>query len=629
MEVKNKKTIVNKIVAIFAYLFLTFGIIACGVGIYTCYQNNIYYSEGNYENSVMFTNKVNSYIYSAYEQANYYSDTYDEYGYSTGQINMDVLLEQMDANLQLVNLNYKIYLDDKLVYTHLNGNQDQELTNYYTIEQWNSEDEVSYIEVYYTINKIKDSDDYFSTDANLYNLLYKWRYNFIFIIAILCLLLVIDIIYLCVMVGRENVDDNAKLNELDKIPFELYVGIICGLLALAYMALGNIYFYGIVGTAISGLYLALVMLAGLSVLLTFVNRIKCGNFFGSTILYNGVKFIWIVIVNVYKVIRDLVVSIPFIWKSIVFIIVFILIIPMNIYYRWYFFLYLVAISGYVLYFSYNLAQIKQQTKKIAKGDFQHHLNTRFMIPELKDYSDNLDSINNGLSLALDEKMHSERLKTELITNVSHDIKTPLTSIVNYVDLLKRDPDEKQKQEYLAILDKQTKRLKKLTEDIVEFSKVSTGNIKLNKEINHGNELLKQAIGEYEEILEKNDLELVCQFAEGDCEILTDGKYVWRVLDNCLNNAVKYSKKNTRVYVDSQITDTDFIVTIKNISEKMLNVPVKELLERFARGDSSRNTEGSGLGLSIASDLTNLLGGKFDIEIDGDLFKVIFSLPINK
>lgn len=626
---KNKKTILGKVIAIFIYVILTLGIIGCGVGIYACYYNNIYYSEGDYANSMMFTDKVDNIIYNSYSQGRVYYSIYDDEGVDTGLYDLDEIVNLVNVNLQAYNLNYKIYLDDKLCYSHFNGNDESSIDfNYVIVEHWDVTEEPRYIEVYYSLNNTKESYDYFATDSNLYYGLFAWRYNFIYLLIAFCILLIVDVTYLCIMVGRDNTtDDEVKLNEIDKIPFELYVGILVGVLFLVYVVGSRIYYYGIIGVTMAGLYLTLVLLAGLSVLLTFVNRIKCGCFCKNTIIYLLYKLISQILIIVFNLTRDIIGAVPLIWKSLIFIIIFIWILPLELHYSNYFIYYLLALSAIVLYYSIHLAKIKERTAKIASGDFEHQLNMKVMSPELKDYANKLDSINKGLSLALDEKMRSERLKTELITNVSHDIKTPLTSIINYVDLLKRDSNPQQKQEYLAILDKQSRRLKKLTEDIVEFSKVSTGNIKVNKEINHGNELLKQAIGEYEEILENNNLELVCHYASNDAEILTDGKLVWRILDNCLNNIVKYSKKSTRVYVDSEIVSDQFVITMKNVSDNMLNISPEALLERFVQGDSSRSTEGSGLGLSIASDLANLLGGKFEIEIDGDLFKIIFSLPL--
>lgn len=234
----------------------------------------------------------------------------------------------------------------------------------------------------------------------------------------------------------------------------------------------------------------------------------------------------------------------------------------------------------------------------------------------------IDDIAGGLSNAIAQNMKSERLKTELITNVSHDIKTPLTSIINYVDLLKKEkmPNEKAT-EYLMILDNKSQRLKKLTEDLVEASKASSGNIKLNMEKLNVKELVKQVSGEFEDKFKERGLEEINSFPEDDIFIKADGRYMYRVLENIYSNVAKYALENTRVYLDVVKNQHTVVIQMKNISKQELNISADELMQRFVRGETSRNTEGSGLGLSIASSLTELQGGQFHIYLDGDLFKV--------
>ncbi|MDO4378356.1 MAG: HAMP domain-containing sensor histidine kinase [Erysipelotrichia bacterium] len=621
---KKHSLISGKIIAVFIYILGILGTLLCGIAIVVCYHYGIYFSDQGYNNSSLFTNKVESTIYDIYdfEQIKSSSSSIDGYTGTSFLKNLNDYLDQM-------NLNYRIYCNEN-VYAE-NSFEDGKSTTYYNYMDLTDE-AGDYIEVYYGLDSSKPYSEEISLEAKIYDLLYSWRYYFIAFLIVFVLILVVDVIYLCITVGKNNKDDQEKLNEIDKIPFDLYLLIVVGLIVLVTALMSNMLYYSsyyIIHLVAITVYFMLIMLVGLSVLLTFVNRIKCGSFFKNTLIYILLKYFWEFTLLIYHIIKDLFLSIPLIWKSIIFVIIFIWIVPYSIVYRrQYLFIHCFSLSAIVLYYSYFLAKIKVKTKQMVSGDFDKPLDTKGMTPELTDYALKLENINDGVSSALDAKMKSERLKTELITNVSHDIKTPLTSIINYVDLLKRHPDEQQREEYLNILDKQSKRLKKLTEDIVEFSKVSTGNIKVKKELIYGNEILKQTIGEYEEILKNNDLELICQYADNDEQILTDGKLTWRILNNCLNNIVKYSKKNTRVYIKSEITANDFVITMKNVSEKMLNISADALMERFVRGDASRNTEGSGLGLSIASDLATILGGKFIIDIDGDLFKVTFSLPKN-
>ena len=276
-------------------------------------------------------------------------------------------------------------------------------------------------------------------------------------------------------------------------------------------------------------------------------------------------------------------------------------------------------------------QIEHGLKEIAAGDLDYKID----LTELQG-EDNLqlagivNSLGEGMKAAVQEQMKSERLKADLITNVSHDIKTPLTSIINYVDLLKREqiPGERA-QEYLKVLDQKSQRLKNLTEDLVEASKASSGNVKLEMTTLDIVEMIWQTNGEFEEKFATRSLELVSTLPESSILIEADGRHLWRVLENVYNNAFKYAMEHTRVYTDLELKDDKVYFTIKNISANPLNVQGEELTERFVRGDVSRTTEGSGLGLSIAQSLTKLQGGTFEILIDGDLFKVRVGFGVKK
>ena len=275
-------------------------------------------------------------------------------------------------------------------------------------------------------------------------------------------------------------------------------------------------------------------------------------------------------------------------------------------------------------------QIADAIEKIAGGDTSYQMNLAGLEGKELKVGNMINSIGTGLERALQEQVKSERLKADLITNVSHDIKTPLTSIINYVDLLKREqiPGERA-QEYLKVLDQKSQRLKNLTEDLVEASKASSGNVKLEMTTLDIVEMIWQTNGEFEEKFATRSLELVSTLPESSILIEADGRHLWRVLENVYNNAFKYAMEHTRVYTDLELKDDKVYFTIKNISANPLNVQGEELTERFVRGDVSRTTEGSGLGLSIAQSLTKLQGGTFEILIDGDLFKVRVGFGIKK
>ncbi len=275
----------------------------------------------------------------------------------------------------------------------------------------------------------------------------------------------------------------------------------------------------------------------------------------------------------------------------------------------------------------NYHRLRQGTKTIAKGDLEYQIDTTRMPYDLRLQAEDLNNISAGLSAAVDEKMKSERFKAELITNVSHDLKTPLTSIINYVNLLKStEQTDPKAAEYIEVLDRKSQRLKKLTEDLVEASKASTGVLSVTREKIGMSQLIDQALGEWEERLTQQRLTLVANLPEGETWVFADGRHLWRVIDNLLSNCAKYAMEGTRVYLDLERGKGQVALSVKNISREPLNVPAQRLMERFVRGEESRSTEGSGLGLSIARSLTELQGGTFDLAVDGDLFKAIVTLP---
>lgn len=291
------------------------------------------------------------------------------------------------------------------------------------------------------------------------------------------------------------------------------------------------------------------------------------------------------------------------------------------------------LAGEVIIFIYMVRQAVGRQKidvgvdRIAGGEVDYKIPLDGMGEEQKNIAEKINSIGQGLDAALAESIKSERLKTDLITNVSHDIKTPLTSIINYVNLLKQENFEEPKIiRYLDILDEKSQRLKTLTEDVVEASKVSSGNITLEYMNINFVEMIQQTSGEFEEKFKANELTEVMSLPEHEVIISADGRRLWRVLANIYNNAAKYAMKGTRIYADLYTIGDAAVFSLKNISDQPLNISADELTERFIRGDISRGTEGSGLGLSIAKTLTQMQGGNFELYLDGDLFRVTITFP---
>ncbi len=272
-------------------------------------------------------------------------------------------------------------------------------------------------------------------------------------------------------------------------------------------------------------------------------------------------------------------------------------------------------------------EIVEGINRIRGGEVDYKLEAGSLHGSNKELADAVNNIGEGIRKAVKTSMKDEQMKTDLITNVSHDIKTPLTSIINYVDLLKRLKIEQEPaKNYIDILDNKAQRLKQLTDDLVEASKISSGNIVLNREKLNLTELINQGIGEFSERLEERGLQVVFETDDIAACIFADSRRMWRVVENLLNNICKYAMENTRVYFDMEVENGRVRASVKNISKQQMNIRPEELTERFIRGDSARSTEGSGLGLSIAQSLTRVQGGEFEIYLDGDLFKVTLSFP---
>ncbi|MEA4890687.1 MAG: HAMP domain-containing sensor histidine kinase [Clostridiaceae bacterium] len=283
---------------------------------------------------------------------------------------------------------------------------------------------------------------------------------------------------------------------------------------------------------------------------------------------------------------------------------------------------------YLCNMAVHFGKIAQTAGAIAAGVLNAKTDVQNMGGPLRQHAEVINKIGDGLNLEVAERVKSDKFKTELIANVSHDIKTPLTALINYVDLLKKQELHHEKAaEYLDVLERNAQRLKDLTNDLVDFSKFSTGSVHLQIERLNIGELIRQGVGEYSEKISTKGLYLVVNLPDEPVYIEADGRHLWRILENLLSNIRKYALPQSRVYIDLSVDQGQAVWTQKNISDHQLNISTEELMERFVRGDSSRHTEGSGLGLSIAKSLTELQGGTFNIEIDGDLFKTTIRFPI--
>lgn len=456
-------------------------------------------------------------------------------------------------------------------------------------------------------------------------------------------------IFLFCAAGHRKGETEPRLNLVDRIPLDLYAAAVVMACVGIFAFWTNRFFYGdamhIVRVYNYSIGIQLVLLALtlvgvffgliLALLLSFATRVKCGKWWRNTVIYRVLRLIWRVVKAVWHGIGRFGRMIPIVWRTALimlglFTIGFILFILMYDQSGGWLLIglfYAIVIYAAAIFGAWQMKSIKKAGQQLAEGNYNEKIDTTHMYWEFKSHAENLNSIGDGLSKEVAQRMKSERLKTELITNVSHDIKTPLTSIINYVDLLQKAKTEEERTEYLAVLDRQSHRLKKLTEDLVEASKASTGNMSVNLAPTNTQEIINQSYGEYSAKLEAGRLNTVINIPEPVPVIMADGRLLWRVIDNLFNNVVKYALPETRVYVDVHVEGSEAVISMKNISRAALNISAEELMERFVRGDASRSTEGSSLGLNIARSLTELQHGKFSISTDGDLFKAEIRLPL--
>lgn len=465
---------------------------------------------------------------------------------------------------------------------------------------------------------------------------YTLRYAVLVILGVSVVMLIVLLCYLYAAVSHRK-GGVIALNQLDRVPFDLLTAAVA---VIAVFSAELIVYAGTSGDLDFIVALAAILSAdyfvALGYTLTFAARLKTHTIFKNNIIYKLFMLLAKCFKKLFGWVKYLFRGIPTVAKtaiitSAVALFQFI-IIAIFTYYpverTLLLFLFTVLDVAVIISLAVILQRIKRGGEKIAAGDLDYKIDTKYMYGDFKDFANSLNNINEGLSVAINEKMKSERFKTELITNVSHDIKTPLTSIINYVDLIKKEePENENIKEYIGVLDRQSSRLKKLIDDLMEASKASTGNLAVNLSVCEAGVLLSQTVGEFDERLRAAGLTPVVNIPEKPVKIMADGRHLWRVFDNLMNNICKYSQVGTRVYLDLSECDGKAKITFRNISKYELNITGEELTERFVRGDKSRNTEGSGLGLSIARSLTELQNGSLQIDIDGDLFKVTLMFDI--
>ena len=449
----------------------------------------------------------------------------------------------------------------------------------------------------------------------------------IFLTALFALLALFCFCFSLAAAGHWQGHEGIHLTWLDKIPADVWLIVLLCTFFIGWEAF--YYGWGLV------FFCAALVPFVLLFLCVFAAQCKAGTVLRASLIARIARFLWRIVRSLFLGLWRIARNLPLLWKT-ALVMAGVFFLEM-----------LFVLAGYgsvdgifvimkavellaALYIALNLRTLQKGGEKLARGDFSSPIDTRYLIGDFKRYGQELNDVQSGLEQAVQEQMKAEHLKTELITNVSHDIKTPLTSIVNYVDLLKKeDIPSPEAREYIAVLDRQSHRLKKLTEDLVEASKASSGVLNVDLQPTDVNVLFSQIEGEYQERLAACQLTLVTQPPAPGTVIRADSRLLSRVMDNLVSNICKYALPSTRVYVVSTLSREAVTISFKNVSRDELNISPDELMERFVRGDASRHTEGSGLGLSIARSLVQLQGGRFDLAIDADLFRADITFPLSE
>ena len=582
--------------------------------------NYIYVSENGMSYDYNLTSKDGKQVYyNSYYDYTLNTENYRNWDWvKMSAKKMGVISEYYGAKLQLIQ-------DSSTIEENLCG-ADYYVENYHV---YYVSDTVPYYRASMAVAKQMEKQDLFVEYANWLDLIYGYQ-RIISVINVCSILgIIVGIVLLAVSAPREK----DKLQFFHRIPVLFFTGMIAALELL--FVWGTEAFIHLMSSLegqevnFMNYVMPLVLVAAVMIFIAFVylaniiTRIKTKVFFRYSELY----YISRPVVYLWGVAKE---NLSLFWKgvlvlaavSMVELILFVANMhePDNLLVLFY--IGKIVEAALILYVLLQMKMLKDGAKRIASGNLNQKIPTDKMRWVFKEHAEDINRVADGIEIAVEEQMKSERFKTELITNVSHDIKTPLTSIINYVDLMKKEElTDPTMLEYVDVLDRQSARLKKLIEDLMEASKASTGNLDVNLEECDMGVLLTQLVGEFGDKLSANGLEAVVSKPEEPVMIMADGRHIWRVLDNLMNNICKYSQENTRVYVSLEENEKDVQIVFKNISKVALNIPSDQLMQRFVRGDSSRHTEGSGLGLSIARSLTELMNGTLRLDIDGDLFKV--------
>ena len=615
--------------------------VASAVGAFVMAESGFYTDPETYKireaTCGTFINDAYNILYRHLDTDGNYAHT-DYEDFSADSTNLRYQLTDPNGNIVSKNTDKKLETDDdRWVYFYsaqLKENEDGKYIHFLGAKAV-TDAEDTYLLCAYLESELP-VDDTYALITRIVNMGYALRY-WIFPIGIISFLISIAcfIILMCVSARRPD-SDELHPGLLNKVPTDLLVALSAFALFLGCFVCDRMFYTNELFLVISACVMAVLgvnVLLGLS--MSIAARIKEKTIFTNTFVFRIFKLCRKVFKIVFKWIKTAFLNIPLIWRTALILaaVTFteFLIIVSNWHETDNIALFWVAekfiFIPFVIYSAIFLRKLQKGGEALAKGDVGYQVDTGMMFWDFKRHGENLNSIAGGMSVAVEERISSERMKTELITNVSHDIKTPLTSIINYTSLIaEEDCGSPHHKEYSEVLLRKSDHLKRLLDDLVEISKATTGNLEVCLTPCEAGVLLTQTAGEFEQRCSAAGLQLITSHPDQTVKIMADSRRIWRVFENLMSNAVKYSLPGSRVYLTLDIIDERAIFTFRNTSKSPLNISAKELTERFVRGDASRSTDGNGLGLSIAQSLTELQNGQFEVTIDGDLFKVTVSFP---
>lgn len=539
---------------------------------------------------------------------------------------------------------YEVYVtvDANKNYNIYQGSPNNRDEFFAALKEQNTDAEICTLEAY--VNPELPLSVSFETEEFIIHLLYVFRYSVYPLLVLALLLCVLSFVELMSVAGHRPDTEDFYQGAFFKVPFDVLLAVAVTAAVLLTMLVASFEddILIISGVVVCGIVIVNLLL-GLS--MSFASRVKQNALIKNTLIYHiiriSLKFIKNVCValisalkRMFKGTLKLIRCVPMVWRTLLIIaaVCFVELMFMAAVgtedYPGLWIMEKVITIPLILIAAIIMRKLQKAGVAIADGNLEYKVETKGMFWDFKKHAENLNSISRGMSQAVEQRLKSERMKTELITNVSHDIKTPLTSIINYAGLISNEQtDNPNIAQYSEVLLRQSEKLKRLIDDLVEASKASTGNIEVVPIPCDAAVFITQTSGEYEEKLNNAGLSLITQLPKQNIDIMADSRRMWRIFDNLMNNILKYSQNGTRVYLSLENIDNKAVITFKNTSREILNISTDELMERFVRGDSSRNTDGNGLGLSIARSLTELQGGEFNISIDGDLFKVTLKFPV--